>query len=120
MSNMSNIILCNLSDANEMISEAQKEWVENLLLALNIDEGMLDDDIYVFRSKMEEIGIEVVLYSSGEVDVFKKVWFDDGFNQGWLPAEKKNLVGQWKLPEKIKKIDEKGVYYEIHLKEWTI
>jgi len=117
--NMTAIFLCNLSDANEMIKESRQEWIEQIVIYLGA-EGALDENICDYRSKMEDLGVDVVLYSNGEIDVFKKAWYDDNFNQGWLPAEKENLIGQWKMPNRIKKIDESGVYYEIHLNEWSI
>jgi hypothetical protein len=115
---MSQTILCNLSDANKIIEESRQEWISEILESLNVDEEIINGDIRKYRQKMEEIGVDVILYSNGEVDVFKKVWFEDGFNQGWLPAKEENLIAQWKMPVRVKRIEEKEVYYEIYLNEW--
>ena len=116
------IILCNLSDANNIILEARSEWINNVFDILNIpDEVFNVNDIRSYRMNMEELGIEVILDSNGEVNVYRKVWHDDGFNAGWLPVTDKDLVAQWKTPERIMRTDDgKNVYYEIHLKSWSI
>lgn len=116
---MSGTILCNLSDANTIIEEARQEWVREVLFNMGVDEDIIMiEDIYMFRNSMEELGIEITSYANDDVDIFKKTWYDDGINQGWLPPNESNLVAQWKAPERIKKIENGDVYYEIHLNEW--
>lgn len=121
------IILCNLSDANETIKEARDEWIIEVLLALGVPEETIElgfDDIGRddFIYEMNEIGISVELYSNGEVDVYKKVWINGPTEEssGWLPPTKQHLVAQWKIPERIRKIEGNEVYYELHLREWSI
>lgn len=118
---MEDTILCNLSDANDLIEEAKIQWIREVLESLNVSEETIEeDDVVKFRSDMEEYGIEVVTYSDGIINIYKKAWFDDGHNQGWLPVEQKNLVAQWKIPEKIKHVEDGSVYYEIQLKAWNV
>lgn len=121
-------ILCNLSDANETIKEVRDEWIIEVLLALGVSENIIElgfndtgRDDYIYE--MNELGIVVELYSNGEVDVFKRVWVNGASeeNSGWLPPTEKHLVAQWKNPERIRKIDgNNDVYYELHLREWSI
>lgn len=122
-----NIVLCDLSDANNTISELRDEWIIDVLLTLNISESVVEmgfdsESRKDFLYEMNEVGISIELYSSGEVDVHKKVWIDGNTEEtsGWLPATDKHLVAQWKKPEKIRRIDGKEVYYELHLKEWCV
>ena len=67
---------------------------------------------------MDEFGIEIVLMPEGNVDVYKLEWYDGAHGEGWLPATKDHLVGQWTSPERVKRIEGRDVYYEIHIKEW--
>lgn len=120
---MGNIILCNLSDVVQVVSEERLNWIYSVLNALNVPEEVLDfSDIRDFRYNMEELGIEIELDSNGCVNVYKKVWHRGNTEEdsGWLPFSKDHLVGQWKEPNYVKKIDGKDVYYEIHTNEWSI
>jgi len=121
------IILCNLSDAKEVIEEARDEWIINTLLALDIPEEVIEAgydalkrDDYIYE--MNERGITIELYSNGEVNVYKQVWVNGQTDEqsGWLPPNKKHLVAQWKLPEKVKRVEGNDVYYEIRLKQWSV
>jgi hypothetical protein len=118
---MPTIIQCNLSDAQSVINDARIEWVFNTLRALKIPEDVLNEkNIDNYRSEMESLGVEVVYSTSGQIDVYKKTRIKKGEDGLWLPAEKENLIAQWKEPRYAKKIDESGVYYEIHLNEWSM
>lgn len=120
---MSDVILCNLSDALTTIEEAKKEWLHETLLALGISEEVLAiKDSRQFRHELSyNLGVEVELKANGEIDVYKKQWHADKIEelQGWLPTKKENLVAQWKEPKRIRRIENKEVYYEIHLSEWS-
>ncbi len=120
---MSTVVLCNLSDVNKVTEELRLEWINDVLDTLDVpDEVFEAKDINSYRAEMEELGIEILLYSSGEVDVYKKTWVEGNteFNTGYLPPKKINLVAQWKLPERVRRIDGNEVYYELHLNEWSI
>lgn len=120
---MSNIILCNLADAKKVIDEERLYWASEVLEALGVpDETFEVSDIRDFRYDMETIGIEVELHSNGNVDVYKKQWHDGPTEEqsGWLPVTKEHLVAQWKTPVRVRKIEGKDVFYEIHLNEWSI
>lgn len=121
------IILCNLSDANDTIKEAREEWIIKVLVSIGVPEDTIelgfDDssrDDYIYR--MNELGISIELYSNGEVDVYKKVWVNGLTEEssGWLPPTEKHLIAQWKTPEKVRRIKENEVYYELHLREWSM
>lgn len=118
---MSNIILCNISDALDIISEERLYWINDVLDALGVPEETYNvSNIDKYRENMDALGIDVVLSSSGEVKVYKLQWADDGINQGWLPRTDDYLVAHWKEPTRVKRIDGKELYYEIHLNEWSI
>ena len=127
---MSEIILCDIADALEVIADARDEWVISAMIALKISEDVIEmgfgysTDYDDFRYHMNEEGIEINIGSSGEVDIYKKVWVDGETenSSGWLPTQKEHLVGQWETPERVRKIskDRKEVYYELHLKEWHL
>jgi hypothetical protein len=121
---MGDTILCNLSDANQVISEARELWVQEVLLGLGVKEETLKlakSNIQEYRYQVEEMGIEVD-FKNGEVDVYKKKWHNDPNPElcGWLPSEKVHLVAQWKEPNKFRKVEGKDVYYEIHLNNWSM
>lgn len=120
-------ILCNISDANDTIEEVRDEWVIEVLLALDVPEDIVElgfDDTgwndYVYE--MNDLGLTVELYSNGEVDIYKKVWFQGASEEdsGWAPPKKQHLVAQWKIPEKVRRIDKGEVYYELRLREWSV
>jgi hypothetical protein len=70
---------------------------------------------------MNKYGLEIELFTNGNVDVYKKTWHESNKSDGsgWLPATNSNLIAQWKEPDYIKIIDQKSVYYEIRLNEWS-
>ena len=120
---MSDVILCNLSDANKVIDEARLEWTHEVLLGLGVpEEVLLLKDVKQLRYEIADThGIEVELLSNKCVNIYKKRWNNSHREelQGWLPTKKEHLVAQWKEPKRIRKIDGKEVYYEIHMNEWS-
>lgn len=120
---MSNIILCNISDTTKTIAEERLYWISEVLDALGVPDDVFDaTDIREYRYDMEELGIEVELHSSGNVNVYKKKWHDGQTEEqsGWLPAAEEYLVAQWKEPTYIRKVEGRDAYYEVHLNEWSI
>lgn len=120
---MGDVILCNISDANKVIEEARFEWVHNVLLNLGVPEDIFEiKEIRDFRYEISNnFGIEVELKANKEVDIYKKQWNNnpDEELQGWLPVKKEHLVAQWKEPKRVRKVEGKDVYYEIHINEWS-
>lgn len=120
---MSNVILCNLSDANTIIEEERLYWVFDVLECVGIPEEVYDvASIDEYREKMDVYGVDVELITNGEVYIYKKEWYE-GPNEeesGWLSPTKDHLIGHWKEPIRIMKMDDKGIHYEIHLNEWSI
>lgn len=127
---MADIILCDLSNAIEVTEEARDEWIIDVLLALGISEELIEmgfsdgDDYEEFKFSMNEEGIDIELLSNGEVNIYKKVWIDGHTEEGsgWLPPTPDHLVAQWKNPERVRRISKDGneVYYELHLREWSV
>lgn len=120
---MSNVILCNLSDARKSIEEERLYWVSDVLDALGVpDEVFGATDIRDFRYDMEGFGIEVELCADGCVNVYKKQWHEGKTEEDsdWLPPTEDHLVAQWKEPTYVKKIEGNEVYYELHINEWSI
>lgn len=119
---MSDVVLCNISDSQEVIEEARADWINDIFDALEIPDEVFDvDDIRDYRLNMNDLGIEIVLHSNGEVDVYKKVWHETANDAGWLPINDDQLVAQWKTPERIMRTEKDGsLYYEIHFDEWSI
>lgn len=126
---MSGIILCDISDANNVISEERDAWIIDVLMALEVPEEVIEagfdtgsnyDDYVAY---MNEIGVDVDTDASGSVCVYKKAWIDGTSEEmsGWLPPTKNHMIAHWKPPKKIRRIskDRKEVYYEIHLEEWS-
>ena len=121
-------VLCNLSDANDTIKEVRDEWIIEVLLALNIPEDIIElgfeeaQEREDYTYEMNELGISVELHSNGEVDVYKKVWINGETeeNSGWLPPTQQHLVAQWKIPEKVRKLNGSEVHYELRLREWSV
>ena len=113
-------ILCNRSDANEIIAEARDEWIISVLIDLGVPENVIeegfDDESVVAREEyinsMNDLGLAIELYSNGEVDIFKRVWYTD-------ERDEKQIIAQWKTPERILKVDGRDLYYEIHLNKWS-
>ena len=122
---MGAIILCNISDSEQVISEAKELWTIEILLKFGIKEEILElsrKDVQKFRYYMEDMGVEVDIKMNGEVDIYKKKWHEDPNpeNCGWLPAKKEHMIAQWKEPKKIRKVEGKEVFYEIHLDNWSM
>lgn len=120
---MSDVILCNISDAVKVVDEAREEWTRTVLISLGVPENILNfSDIREYRHDMDELGIEVELITDGDVNIYKKQWHNgvDESTSGWLPTTKDHLVAQWKTPTYVRKVDGKEVYYEIQLNEWSV
>lgn len=119
---MSDIILCNISDINETIAEARMDWINDVFDTLGIPDEVFEvSDIKDYRMNMEDLGIEIISYSNGDVNVYKKAWHENGDFSGWLPPKEEHLVAQWKMPERVMRLDiDRSMYYEIHLNEWSI
>lgn len=119
---MSEIILCNISDATVTIEEFRQEWIIEVLLNLGVPQNLIEKDISELRFELSETyGIEVELISNKNINVYKKQWNNDPREemQNWLPSKKENLVAQWKEPIRIKKVEGNEVFYEIHLEKWS-
>lgn len=118
---MGEIILCDLSDANTIIKNIQKEWTYGVLVGLGVSKEIEQiDDIFKFRSVLSNLGIYVESKSCGEeIDIYKCAW-SDVRGGGWLPPSKKYLIAQWKRPVLKKRIDRRGAYYEIHFNKWSM
>lgn len=120
---MSSVILCNISDANSVIEDEKMSWISEVLNAIGVPESVYDiKDVDEYREKMEEIGVEVILITSGEIKIYKKIWHEGATEEqcGWLPATDECIVAHWKVPDYVMKLDGKNAYYEIHLNEWSI
>jgi hypothetical protein len=119
---MSEVILCNISDANQILQEKCKEWVYNILELLKIPHEIIYcQNISMFRGGLSECGLHIETRLCGEeVDIYKLEWYDDGKKEGWLPIDKKYLIAQWKRPKYIRRVDGDDVYYELHLNEWSM
>jgi len=122
---MANVILCNISDAPKVIKEERHIWVRDVLMGLGISEEVLDSsskDVDEYRYLMGEEGVEVEMNSNGDVNIYKMRWHEGSTEStsDWLPPSEEHLVGQWKEPTYIKKIEGKDVFYELHLNEWSI
>lgn len=120
---MSKVVLCNVSDSHSVVAEEKLYWVIDVLEALGVSEEVYNaKDISNFRYDMDKLGIDVEYITSGCVNIYKKHWLEGSTEErsGWLPAKEEHLVAQWKEPKYARKIDAKGVYYEIQLNEWSI
>lgn len=117
---MSEVVLCNTSDANSVLNDLRRSWVYDVMSGLGI-EADETTDIIEARGALAGIGVHIDLKSGGEeIDVFKCEWHGTEESGGWLPPNKKHLIAQWKQPKYIKRIDGKEVYYELHLDKWSM
>lgn len=117
---MVEIVLCNLSDANKTIEEIRSEWVLETLMGLDVPEDAFDLEYSDYCTVLDEMGIEVQKSTGGTINIYKLSWHEEEHYQGWLPPTKHNLVAQWKSPKRVKRIEGKEVYYELHLDCWSV
>jgi hypothetical protein len=117
---MGEVVLCNTSDANEVLRDLRKAWVYDLLSALGIEADDTTDQIEA-RGVLSGLGIRIDLRSNGEeIDVYKCEWRGSEDSGGWLPPQKKHLIAQWKRPKYVRRVDGKDLYYELHLDKWSM
>ena len=118
---MSEVILCNISDANQILKDKRKEWVYNLLELLEIPPEIINcTNVFQLRGELGQYGLHVETKSGGEeIDVYKREWHGDE-NGGWLPLDPKYLIAQWKRPKYVRRVEDEDVYYELHLDEWSM
>jgi hypothetical protein len=118
------VILCDIADANDIIEEERLNWAFGILEYLGIPEEVINSNsIDDYREKMDFYGIEVELSSVGEVRIYKKEWHEGQTDEqsGWLNYTEDHIIGHWKEPTRVIKIDSNNrAYYEIHLNEWSV
>lgn len=121
---MSDIILCNISDALETINEARLYWAYKTLSAMNVPDEVLFEitDVNEYKYQMEGLGIEIDIINNEEINIYKKEWYEGPTEEssGWLSPTKEHLVAQWKKPTKIMKVEGKETHYEVHLNAWSM
>jgi hypothetical protein len=119
---MSEVILCNISDANQILQEKRKEWVYNILELLEVPQEIIScRNISQFRGGLSQLGLHVETKSGGEeVDIYKLEWYGDESREGWLPINSKYLIAQWKRPKYIRRVEGEDVYYELQINEWSM
>ena len=102
-------------DKSSAVNVEKKSYIQDDLMRekfyQNIDK---------YRDFMDNLGIEIEYSFSGQVKIYKKQWFAGKFNEGWLPTSEKNIIASWSEPKIIKKVENKYIYSEIHIKEWSI
>jgi hypothetical protein len=99
----SEIILVNSEDVTDTIEEEKRNWALKVLKAFGANEKRLqEDDVkeYLMSLKLELWNN----LSDQTIDILR-----DG-----------KLVAQWKVPKLIRKKENNGFYYEIHLNEWAL
>jgi len=122
---MSQIIQCYRSDVREIVEDERLKWIIEILIMLEVPAEVIEnyDDIDNYRYDMEESGVEVDYnISNGTVTVYKKKWHDSGSedSSGYLAPTEDHIVAQWHEPERVKRIEGKEIYYELHLNEWSV
>lgn len=120
---MSDTILCNISDAVQIVKEERDIWTIDVLLSLGIPEEIIEssNDIDEYIYQLDKFGVEVEYKTSGEVLVYKKAMYrnQDGEEIDWLNPTSDHLIAHWKPPTYIKKVEGNNVFYEIQLNEWS-
>jgi hypothetical protein len=119
---MSDVLLCDISDANQILQDQRKAWVLNILELLEIPEEIINcHNIDQLRGGLNHFGIHIETLSGGEeINIYRREWYGDQNSGGWLPPEPKHLIAQWKRPKYIRKVEGEDVYYELHLNEWSM
>jgi hypothetical protein len=119
---MGQVVLCNISDANQVIKDLRINWVYDALESLGIPPEIRElQDVFELRSVLGGLGIYVEYRSAGEeIDVYKREWHGTEETGSWMPPKEKHLVAQWKRPQYVRKVEGNDVYYELHLDEWCI
>ena len=115
-------ILCDIPDAQAIVNEERMSWTWDVLSALNVSKEIFEGkSIDAYRDSMNDLGIEVIYSTNGDVNIYKLTWHpaSNSEGQGWLPATNDNLVAQWKEPTYIRVVEGDKVYYEIHLNAWS-
>jgi hypothetical protein len=109
---------CRPSEVFEKAVQLEAEWLDSLLLRLNIPKIMLDKRKsgqfsnpqwrdYLF----DTFGLNIYKHlSEGKIQIFK--WNDQ--------REENTLVAEWTKPEVIEKTSNAKKFCELHLKYWQI
>lgn len=88
------------------IEEAKNEWLENLLLFLEIDiHKIQEEDAALFVEYLNKNKIEIIEYLNLDAIAVRK---------------KGELVGEWTVLGHILKKDTGGLYYELEIESWSI
>ena len=121
---MTYTVKCYLKDHVKILEEEKTIWITEILLRLGVPQNIIDlagSDLPEFCNKMDDYGIEIDHYTSGEINVYKKAKKKDSSGSWyWLPPTQNNLIAQWKTPKFIKHREKEEVYYEIIIDEWSV
>jgi len=101
------IVLADRDNVNEVIEEEKQEWVVKVLVALGVEESILEinDPMFDISDYLAGLNLEIWNNPNGTVDI--------------LRGDK--VVGQWKEPSYILKKEGQGkFYYEVKINEWSL
>lgn len=126
---MNQKILCNLSDANEVIIELRDQWTIEALLGLGVPEETIEagysespSDYDRYLAEMNELGIDIDYNEkTHEVNIYKKALVKDPITgeTDWAEPGKEHLVGQFKIKKTRYREADGSLYYEIEPEEWS-
>jgi len=98
------IVLSDRGDEQNVIEEEKQEWLNEVLIALDVPVQAFELDIQDMRDYLISVEIEIWNNHDGTMDVYKG----------------ESVVAQWKIPKLILiKETPKRWYYEIHLDSWA-
>jgi hypothetical protein len=98
------LVLADRGDEQKVIEEERQEWLNEVLLALDVPVKAFELEIDEFRDYLNSVEIEIWQNADGTLDVYKD----------------SEIVAQWKEPKLVLiKETPKKWYYEIHIDAWA-
>ncbi len=98
-------ILSDRGDERKIIEEEKTEWVKRVLVALGVNQSIIDDNEADHRLALSNINLEVWSKSDGTVEILRNG----------------KLIAQWNQPKLVLVKEKPGkYYYEIRLSEWAL
>lgn len=97
-------ILCNRGDENQTIEEAKQEWLQEVLLALDVPEDLFKEQVDDVRQILDNYKLDIWKNANGTIDIYRE----------------NKLIGQWLSPKLILVHEKKEWYYRIETQHWAL
>lgn len=126
------VILCDIDDLDEVISEEKQAWLQRVLIALGAEEAEIAQNTYEAKEHLTRLGLDVWRHHDGSIEILRPEYIqvpiemtDDETGEPMTMTHRlesrQKKVAEW-LPPEVVRIREgrRNDHYRITLREWAL